>query len=159
KETAELIVLGNDYYTRPRKIILVAPPSIDKILMAKEEPAHLHYRLSGEQTPLKGVRQRFENQRAGVGGENTSITVQPGTNVELTAPADRLIADQVIMRPPTKEERRGDVPVGNPLEGRRVRMVGDGRSFSLAFPEVTTPTEFILEFSDADSIRGRRHVW
>src|SRR5262249_15202449 len=63
------------------------------------------------------------------------------------------------MRPPTKEERRGDVPVGNPLEGRRVRMVGDGRSFSLAFPEVTTPTEFILEFSDADSIRGRRHVW
>jgi hypothetical protein len=173
KETSDLTVYGGDYSTRPRKIVLVSPPSVEKILLAKEEPAYIYYRIQGlmendaegrpqykaaDQSPLRGVRQRFENVAAGVGGDFTRLVVFSGTNIEMTATADRLIADQVLMRPPTKEERRGGFPVGNPLEGKSVRMRGDGRSFSTEFENVTTPVEFILEFTDADNIRGKRHI-
>ena len=52
KESVRFRVRGDDYWTRPMKITLVPPPSVTSIVVDKEEPAYLYWRLQGSQTLL-----------------------------------------------------------------------------------------------------------
>src|SRR5205823_651394 len=63
KESAELRMRGEDYFTpRNKRVTLVAPPGVRRLSVDKEEPAYLYHRLQGgEQGPLAGKKQVFRD--------------------------------------------------------------------------------------------------
>src|SRR5205814_3600276 len=58
KESARLRMSAEDYYTPAKRITLVAPPSVRRLSVDKEEPAYLYHRIQGGvQEPLAGQKQ------------------------------------------------------------------------------------------------------
>ena len=153
KESGRFVVRGEDYYTAAKKITLVPPPTLVSLAVDKEEPAYLHYRLQGDQSALKGLRQHFRNQSISVTGDTSSIQVPLGTNVKLSAKADRKLKDGVRMRAPAASEERGAV-----LPNVEVHVEPDGQTFWTEFKNVVRTIEFNFEFNDEDNVKGRRRV-
>jgi hypothetical protein len=154
KESVRFTVRAADFATPMKQITLVPPPTIASLVMDKEEPAYIYYRLQGnDQTPLQGHKQIFKNVQAGVMGEVTTIHVPIGTSLTLTAKADRPIKTGVRMLRPALSEERGAV-----LPKSEVRLQDDHQTFTTRFANIKKTIEFDLEFHDYDNVRGKRRI-
>src|SRR5262249_26880373 len=88
KETVTFSVQGLDYYTAPRKVVVVDPPVLEHLQREEERPAYLYYRLGRDDNPaeLSGKKQRFEPAQVSLqGGEASPINLPAGSNLTLTA--------------------------------------------------------------------------
>jgi len=154
KESVRFTVRAADFATPMKHITLVPPPTIASLVMDKEEPAYIYYRLQGDsQLPLKGKKQIFQSVPAGVMGEVTTIHVPIGTNLTLTAKADRPIKSGVRMQKPALSEERGAI-----LPKTDVILKDDNQTFETRFANIKKTIEFDFEFHDYDNVKGKRRI-
>jgi hypothetical protein len=151
KESIRFTIRGEDYYTPSRRIIVVPPPAIVRLVRDEDQPAYLYHRIpaGGTRTDLQGKKQKRHNQEISLTGDTSRFEVPSGTDVVLTAQTDKpLKPDAVRFLPP----RKGVAEVHEPIEQL------DDQSFRVRFANVTTPIDFVFEFRDTDNVAGTRHV-
>ncbi len=161
KESVQFTIKALDFSTPVLRIQLVPPPGIVELHIDKEEPAYIYYRLRGagqaaslsSQKPLKGYKQVFKNVAVSVTGESSVIQVPLGSNLTLTAAADRPLKKDVRMARPATTEERGAIAPTEP-----VTLHDDQKTFAASFKNVVKTIEFNFEFADLDSVRGKRRV-
>ena len=153
KESARLRMQGEDYYTPAKTITLVAPPSVRRLSVDKEEPAYLYHRVQGGlQEPLAGRKQIFRDYTVSITGEMSTLDVPIGTNLTLHAEADRKLREPVRIKAPALLDAGAKVP------DQSVQLSADGMSFHVDFQNIGRTLDFIFEFNDEDNVRGRRHI-
>lgn len=153
KESANVRMRGEDYFTPVKHITLVAPPSVRRLSVDKDEPAYLYHRLQGgEQEPLKGRRQEFRDYTISITGELSTIDVPIGTNLTVRGEADRKLLAPVRIKAPPAHEAGVIVP------DQSVVLKEDGQTFEIEFRDVVRTLDFIFDFNDEDNVRGRRHI-
>ena len=125
KESVRFTVIANDYYTPYRHITLMPPATLVEMRVDKEEPAYIHYRLQGEQAPLKGQKRSTHNLIYSVSGSETAIKIPLGTDLALTAivEPERQI-NEVWISAPDKGQLAGAQVPDVPIELSRV-FIGD----------------------------------
>ncbi|HMF20471.1 MAG TPA: hypothetical protein VKE98_24895 [Gemmataceae bacterium] len=154
KESVRFTVRAADFATPMQNITLVPPPTIASLSMDKEEPAYIYYRLQGlDQTPLRGKKQIFKDVQAGVMGDVSTIHVPIGTNLTLTAKADRPVKKGIRMQKPAVSEERGAI-----LPKSEVVLQEDGQTFVTRFNNIKKTIEFEFEFNDYDNVKGKRRI-
>jgi hypothetical protein len=153
KESARLRVRGEDYYTPAKTITLVAPPSVRRLSVDKEEPAYIYHRIQGGlQDALAGKKQIFRDYTVSITGELSTIDVPIGTNLVVHAETDRKLRAPVrIKGPPVRD-------AGIVVPDQTVQLGSDNQSFAVEFTNVARTLDFLFEFTDEDNVRGRRHV-
>ena len=153
KESSRLRIRAEDYYTPAKRITLVAPPTVSKLTVDKEEPAYLYHRLQdGQQEPLRGEKHVFEGFTISLTGELSNVDVPYGTDLVLRAETDRKLRSGLQITVPVVHDAGSAVPT------EAVRLGDDGKSFYLPCKNVTRTLDFTVEFSDEDNVRGKRHV-
>jgi hypothetical protein len=154
KETSRVRLQAADYYTPVKLITLVAPPSVRRLSVDKAEPAYLYHRLQGgEQGPLLGKKQIFNDYTVSITGELSTIDVPIGTDLVVRAQTDRKLRRPVRIKPPATRDAGALVP-----ELESVLVGDDEQSFTVAFQDVKRTYDFLFEFHDEDNVRGQRHV-
>jgi hypothetical protein len=151
KESIRFTIQGEDYYTPSRRIIVVPPPTIVRLVRDEDQPAYLYHRIpaGGTRADLKGKKQKLHDQEVSLTGDTSRFEVPAGTDVLLIAQTDKYLKpDGVRFLPP----RKGVPEVKEPIE------MLDSQTFQVRFPNVTTPLDFIFEFRDTDNVAGSRHV-
>jgi hypothetical protein len=151
KESIRFTVRGEDYYTPSRRIIVVLPPTIVRLVRDEDQPAYLYHRIpaGGTRADLKGKKQKRHDQEVSLTGDTSRFEVPAGTDVVLTAQTDKhLKPDAVRFLPP----RKGVAEVKEPIEQI------DDQNFRVRFANVTAPIDFVFEFHDTDNVAGSRHV-
>jgi len=153
KESVTFHVQAGDFSTATRNVTLVPPTSIKKLTLQLEEPAYVHHRIQGDPFLLRGKMQRMADQTATVTGDTSTILVKYGSDLKLIAETDRPIKGKVLLTSPQKaEDKAAELPKSAPV------VAEGGKSFSMTFPHVTRPYEFMLEFNDEDNVKGRRRI-
>ncbi|HTU23335.1 MAG TPA: hypothetical protein VMG10_35195 [Gemmataceae bacterium] len=153
KETVTFWVQGLDYYTASRKVVVVDPPGLERLMREEERPAYLYYRLGGDANPaeMSGKKQRFERSQVSLqGGEVSRIDVPAGTNITLTATASKDLASVDVV--PHKLQKSGI-----PFTASPPKML-DERTFSTRFENVRFEQNFLFRFRDTDGVVGQRQV-
>jgi hypothetical protein len=151
KESIRFTVRGEDYYTATRRITLVPPPTIVRLVRDEDQPAYLYYRIPSGATraDLKGKKQKLRDQEVSLTGESSRFEVPAGTDVVLTAQTDKkLKSGGVRFLPPRKGMADIKVPIEQP----------DDQTFRVRFTNVTAPIDFVFEFADTDNVPGSRHI-
>jgi hypothetical protein len=160
KENVRFTVRGEDYYTPYRRITVVPPPTLKSLVHEDHEPAYIYYRVPADSTAndLRTRKQVFHNRVSSLaGGDTTRIAVPFGTDIILTAEADKAlrrrddaagVGDGVRILPP----RKGVAEVK-----ARVEMLDD-HTFRTRFGNVREKLDFVFEFTDTDGVVGLRHV-
>jgi hypothetical protein len=152
QESVRFRVRGGDYWTRPRKITLVPPPSVIALHLDKEEPAYLYHRLQGEQAPLKGKRQFLTDVPSSVTGDMSTIDVPYGASLTIKAKMDRPLKEEIRIRPPAGGLKES----GSLVPDVPVERAADAAGYSARFDNVTRTLDFLVEYQDEDGVRGRR---
>jgi hypothetical protein len=153
KETVTFTVQGLDYYTPPRKVVVVDPPVLEQLLREEERPAYLYYRLGRDDNPaeLSGKKQRFEPAQVSLqGGEVSRIDVPAGTHLTLTATASKDLAKVWIE--PHRLQKAGIPITASPPQMR------DARTFTTRLENVRFEQNFLIHFLDSDGVAGQRQV-
>jgi hypothetical protein len=153
KETVTFSVQGLDYYTTPRKVVVVEPPVLEHLLREEERPAYLYYRLGRDDNPaeLSGKKQRFEPAQVSLqGGEASRIDVPVGSNLTLTATASKDLAKVTIE--PHRLQR-----AGAPIIASQPQML-DERTFTTRLENIRFEQNFLFRFVDTDGVTGQRQI-
>jgi hypothetical protein len=152
KESARVTVRAEDYYTPYRTIALVPPPGLTQLIVDKEEPAYIYWRLIGSQAPLQGKRQRFTGVPVGFTGDDIRVAVPDGTSLTLHARLDRPLKPGVRVVAPLSRLFKNSITV--PVQ---VRLAEDQAGFDISFREVSgVALEFDVEYADNDNVKGKR---
>ena len=164
KESARFRAVAKDFRSSDRRIAVVPPPGLAELYREESRPAYLYHRppLGGTLADLKGKKQVLPRERVTLGADDT-IHVPEGSDLTLVGVVDK---DR-----PAEEENtpllvkvaiqdRKDVRGKTPPEQYKVpvKLVGDGKSFTVTFPNVRHRLDFDFEFTDSDGVVGRRHV-
>ena len=153
KETVTFTVQGLDYYTTPRKVVVVDPPMLEQMLREEERPAYLYYRLGRDDNPatLSGKKQRFQSAQVSLqGGDVSRIDVPTGTNLTLTATASKDLV-KVWIEPHRLQK------AGMPITASPPQML-DERTFTTRFEDIRFEQNFLFRFLDSDGVTGQRQV-
>jgi hypothetical protein len=149
KESFTFRVRGEDYSTRAFKVVVVPPPSLLTLLNEAEHPAYLYYRIPEGATAeeFKKFRQKIVGRLAPVSGAETRLDVPAGSNLTLTATADKDLTE-VGIEPAPKAEVRVNAPV--------VQI--DYRRFQVRLENIRTQLDFYFAFTDTDGVHNRRRI-
>ncbi len=153
RESVSFYVRGLDYYTETRRVVVVDPPGLEKLMREEERPAYLYYRLTGDADPseLSGKKQRFEPSQVSLqGGEVSRIDVPVGTNLTLTGTSSKDLAS-VVLEPHRLQK------AGVPLIGTPPKML-DARTFTTTFENIRFEQNFLFRFVDTDGVTAQRQV-
>lgn len=150
KESVEFTARAGTYVTDAKQITFFPAPAITTLTAHKEEPAYLYYRLKGDQTPLKGLKQQVD-WPAPVEGEETVFAVPFGTTLTLAGQMDRDLKTIRVAPPPS--DRKGIVPETDVDFDAKA-----GKAFQLELGRMVKAHDFVLEYLDRDGIDGRRRI-
>ena len=144
---------GEDFYTQPKMIVLVAAPTAAAIAIDKDEPAYIYLRLNQEdQMPLAGQRHITEKQALSTTGDTNTIEVPLGANLVIHVQTDRKLRGEraVFVKDPSV------LPEGYAAFPGKVRVDDDNKGFAIELKNLTRKHSFDVEFFDEDNIRGKR---
>jgi hypothetical protein len=153
KESVTFRARGEDYYTPNKKILVVPPPSLVRLVRDEYQPAYLYYR--GKPEFLRGKKQVRRNLTVSLyGGDTSRIDLPAGSDVVLTATTDKELEPDGV-RVLSIEDKR-------PLPGIDVQVSandeGRFKVFTTHFHDVRKEIKFVFEFLDTDHVIGRRQV-
>jgi len=150
KETVRFTVRGKNYYTPPKWIRVVPPPSIVDLKIEEAQPAYLHHHppRDGSAADLRGLKQVFPARPITLTGDTSRIDVPAGTDLVLTCKVDKELERGVSLVPARPNE---------PLPAIAVNYL-DSRSFSLSFKNLTALVDFNVRMTDTDGVAGGRHL-
>jgi hypothetical protein len=184
KKGCTFVVSSDDFTTAEGKVELVAPPDVERLLIDKDEPAYLYYRLfsdpdaltqpgvgplglrswywrlHGSPEFLKDKWQRSRGVPVSVTGPRSNIAVPFGSRVVLTASVDRKVREAVFADVPTDKNRK-DTPGLRPKKGEAgcdITLSPDGKTITITLGQVMDTLEFLLEYRDGEFVRGTRHI-
>jgi len=147
-------VRGEDYYTPPKTIALVAAPTPSAIHLDKEEPAYIYYRLFGvDQSALQGLKHVTKDVPLSTTGDTNTIEIPLGSNLTIHVKTDRkLRAGKAVevKNPPALD------PGYDNYRGSPPAIDTDRGGFALVLNDLTRKHDFTVEFHDEDNIRGKR---
>lgn len=91
KETVSYFVVGRDYVTPLRRLIVVEKPRLEKLESEEERPAYLYYRPTDPWKPseMRGRRQKFAPIPVSLSGQATTIEVPVNTTLTLTGTSSK----------------------------------------------------------------------
>jgi len=143
---------GEDYYTPPKTITLVAAPTPSNISIDKEEPAYIYHRLPGiDQAALRGLKHRTIGLGLSTTGDMNTIEVPLGSSLVVHVKTDRqlrqdkgVFVNQSQVLEPGFEHYKGKA------------AVRDDMGFSFEMHDIQRKHDFTVEYFDEDNIRGRR---
>jgi hypothetical protein len=149
KESFTFRVRGEDYSTKAFQVVVVPPPSLLTLLNEAEHPAYLYYRIpeGARIDDFKKFRQKIVGRLAPVSGAETRLDVPAGSNLTLTATADKDLAE-VGVEPAPKAEVW---VLGQPLQL-------DPRRFQLRLEDIRAQLDFYFTFTDTDGVHNRRRI-
>jgi hypothetical protein len=142
-------VQGEDYFTAPRSLTVVAPPALIKLESQERRPAYLYYRAaSGRLSSLRGQKQLFEPRDVldRSGNDVTRIEVPAGTDVTLLAQATKELTEVKLL-----PRKTGGVVKGT------VEATGS-YGFKATFPDVRQEQQVLFEMHDTEGVVGVRAV-
>jgi hypothetical protein len=150
KETVRFTVRGRNYYTPPKWIRIVPPPSIVDLKIEESQPAYLHHHppRDGSATDLRGLKQIFPARPITLTGDTSRIDVPAGTDLVLTCKADKDLEHGISLVPARANEALPAIAVNNM----------DSLSFSLSFKNLSTLVDFNVRMIDTDGVAGGRHL-
>jgi len=184
KETVRFQAHAIDYWTKPRTIAIVPPPTLQELEREEAQPAYLYHRapLGGSASDLKGLKQRFPRERVYLGGDTSRIDLPAGTDLKLigstgTGDKDKDLAKVVIL-PRGLQEFQKTLPEDQkklpPAEvWLKMKNVGPiklvnvdvpslkekrPRAFEVQINNITSRLDFDFEMTDTDNVVARRHV-
>lgn len=164
KESITFYALAKDYKTRQRAIRVVPPPGLVELYTEEARPAYLYQRppVGGALADLKGLKQLLPQERVYLGDEDKTIRVPTGTDIKLICVVDKerpkadlnkpLLVD-VFIKPRQDRSKAPAAAYKVPITKR-----DDGKTFEVAFKNVTDKLDFDFEFIDSDGVSGRRHI-
>jgi hypothetical protein len=141
-------VQGEDYYTAPRPLTVVAPPGLSALTSEERRPAYLYYRaVGGNLAALQSKKQAFEGRDVLQSSSDVSrVEVPAGTDVVLTARATKdLTSVRLLPRKPG-------------LTVRGTVEQADAQTFRARFDDVRDEQQALFEMRDADGVVGLRAV-
>jgi hypothetical protein len=150
KESIGYRVQAEDYYSSARRLTLVPPPTLVKLDDEEYHPACLYYRVSGDAKlkELTGKKQHIESHSVlQAGSETTKIEVPFGTDLTLTAKADKDLKKVELAAPKNAD----------PLV-QTAELDKDKRTFTIAFNNVRKEIVFDCKFTDVDDVEGKRKI-
>jgi hypothetical protein len=149
KESIRFRAYGEDFATKSYSIVVVPPPALERLVNEAEHPAYLYYRIpqGASVAEFKTFRQKIVARQAAVSGAETRLDVPAGSNLTLTAAADKDL-DAVVIEPAPKAEVRVNVPV----------TMLDARHFQVRLENIRAPLDFYFSFTDTDGVHGRRRM-
>lgn len=147
KESLRFTVRGEDYYTAPRWIIVVPPPTIQELTVDEAQPAYL-FRY-GTREELSGKKENQPSRPISLTGDKSTVQVPAGTDLTITARIDKGLrsADGVRLLP-----AKGNAVPNVPVEQ------ADDHTFRVRLSNLHTPLEFFFEFTDTDNVSGKRRI-
>jgi hypothetical protein len=140
---------GEDYATAERTITVVAPPALEELILEQSQPAYLFYRPNLGDAPgvFRGKKQLLAEDHPSLqGGDTTRIDVPGGTDVVLTARANKPLKEVWIE--PRKE--------GETIK-EKAELLPDGR-IRVAFANVRLEKNFLFKFRSDEGVVGQRHL-
>lgn len=149
RETVDFTLEAIDYRTSSRRLQLVPPPMMLKLMVQESHPAYLYYRTTNESDTmgLKGLKQVFEPQdMLQPGSDMSRISVPEGGDLQITANCDTEIR---LARAVLKD--------GSVAPGVTPTLI-DPKSFSFTISNVREERVFYLEYEDSEGVLGRRGV-
>ena len=157
KESVRFVVRGADFATKSRLITLVPPPMFLKLTRTEYQPAYLYYPapVDGTFQSLRGLRQVFPNKDLSLTGDRTVHSVPAGTELELSATADKPLK-RVYLTP-----KAGKIPGAELGSSKPVEVPVTGDSFTIAFrgaDQITAPVELEITLVDFDDVKSSRGV-
>ena len=148
KEDVEFIVRAADFDTAPRRIRIIPPPSLKRLIRDQAEPGYLHHAppLNEGYNALEGQLQKVAAKDLSLTGDRSVVVVPSGTVLTLTGEAytadDGSIpeSDRIVKAEATPVSGRfpGTVyddkakPTQAPVP---LAITGDGAAFSVTFNE------------------------
>lgn len=147
RESIDFTAQALDYRTANKRLVLVPPPMLLKLMVEESHPAYLYYRTNPGDNPsgLKGLKQRFEAQDMLQSGSDMSrVTVPEGTSLVVMGEAD---TDLALIRAVNKAGAKIDA-INPTLTGKR--------SFSFSTENLREEISFYLEYEDQEGVLGRR---
>jgi hypothetical protein len=142
-------VQGEDYFTAPRSLTVVAPPALLKLEARERRPAYLYYRApAGRLASLRGQKQLFEPRDVldRSGNDVSRVEVPAGTDVTLVAQATKELKEVKLL-----PRKPGGVVKGT------VELT-DGTGFTANFPDVRQEQQAVFEMHDTEGVVGIRAV-
>jgi hypothetical protein len=169
KETLRFSIRARDYQTATRQITVVPPPSLIELTRDEYRPAYRYYRVrGGKDEQLKGLKQVVRNLGVTVfGGDRSTIQIPFASDIVLTGKTDKKLAGPPVLRPASGSQSDSLIEaLGAPVVGALgpdafpypVTLEADGVTFKVRFNRVTAKLDFMLQFTDADSVLGERRV-
>jgi hypothetical protein len=149
KDKVYFTARGEDYETPRFWITVVPPPMLVEMTADEEQPAYLHYRVSGDDPgALRGLKQPLNPRPISVSGDTSRVEGVPaGSNVILTGKSDKELREVVIDEP-----RKGAAAVKG-----EVQLI-DPHTFAVRFDDVQTTLDFYFRFVDTENVKAERHV-
>ncbi len=147
RETTDFTAQALDYRTANKRLVLVPPPMLTRLMVEENHPAYLYYRTPTNGAALKGLKQRFDAQdMLQAGSDMSRITVPEGTTLVVRGETD---ADLASIKAVNK--------AGNKVDSVIPTLV-DKRAFTFTVENLKEETTFYLEYEDQESVLGRRGV-
>ncbi len=149
KDKVTFTAKGEDYETARYTITVVPPPMLVELSADEEQPAYMHYRVSGDDPgALRGLKQTLVARPVSVSGDTSRIEgVATGSNVVLTGKSDKELSEVFIDEP-----RKGAAAVKG-----EVKLV-DPHTFTVRFDDVQSTYDFYFRFVDTENVKAERHV-
>lgn len=171
KESVDVRIWAADFRMPIKRVTLVPSPMLSRLVRTQYEPAYLYHAPPFGETyaGLRGHRQRMPEQEVSLTGDRSVFSVPAGTEVILTATADKPLK-AAFMRP-----KVGHLPGAKPGSDELIPLTIDakGEGFSTELPppwlarvfpscnnriRVNESLEFDLVFEDTDGIRSVRPI-
>ena len=149
RETVDFTLEAVDYRTSARRLQLVPPPMLLKLMVQESHPAYLYHRteVEADGTALKGLKQVFEAQdMLQPGSDMSRISVPEGSDVKVTASCDTDI-----------KQIRAVLKDGSKASGLSP-VLTDPKTFGFEVTNIREERTFYLEYEDAEGVLGRRGV-
>ena len=151
KEDVEFIVRAADFDTTPRKIRIIPPPTLKRLIRDQAEPGYLHHAppLNEGYNALESRLQKIASKDLSLTGDRSVVVVPAGTVLTLTAEA--YTADDGSIPDADRIVTAHAIPVGGRFPGTvyddkakptqtpvPLALAPDGAGFGVTFNETIT---------------------
>jgi hypothetical protein len=165
ENTVNFVVAGEDFRTPTRRIELIPKAVLIELKRDEYVPAYLYHAAPQDGPPakpgeepvtgqaaLRGLRQVFKDKRVSLTGDRSVFSVPTGTELEITATADKKL------KKVTLAAKTGAVPpftkvAASEAEGFETFTVPFRGEFS-----IKEPTEFEYTMTDFDDVPAKRSI-
>ncbi len=173
KESVDLRVSAEDFYSSKKHIELVPAPALIELKRTEYQPAYLGYfpiidennkPLFAAPKKLKGIKQTISDLNISLTGDRSRFEIPAGTELTIFAKVDKDLQEALLIPVPNKypiiDPKAPPESYWQPVP---LLLAADKRSVTIEFHQankllLTQNTEFYLFFRDMDNVSSKRLI-